>query len=181
LSVLVLCLGGCSWSLFGERDIADMPGVSAPNPDTDNPEGTPKPRPFPWGWTLGILTVGSLAAGAMMLKAPTLVDEVIVVTVGGIAVVVGLEMIREIWEMKWLLIGTVATIAAGLAAWKVSRRLWLPDSPASASPSSSPAAKSSDPIRGVMVSPERNKEIKDETIRESINLANSYRGSEEEA
>jgi hypothetical protein len=51
-SVLVLCFGGCSWSLF-ERDIADMPGVSAPNPDTDNPEGTPKPRPFPWGVDAG--------------------------------------------------------------------------------------------------------------------------------
>jgi len=130
--LLAMTCSGCSWSLFGERELDDIvpDGVSAPK--EVSAEGS---HPFPWGWTFGILTVGSLAAGAMIIKAPTLVDEVIVGTVGAMALIVGLEMVKEIWEMKWLLIGTLAGIAVGLAAWKLLRRWLLRPSEAGASDS----------------------------------------------
>jgi hypothetical protein len=160
-SVLVLCFGGCSWSLF-ERDIADMPGVSAPNPDTDNPEGTPKPRPFPTWWCIGILTVG---LGCTLVTAkflPTLTDEVIVATWGAMALKVGIELARDMADTPWVLLIAVLGIMASLAAWKIGRkRGWWGRSSSGRSSSGQPSADSTLPsspavdklIRGVYVDP----------------------------
>jgi len=120
--LLLVCLAGCSWSLFGERDIADMPGVNAPNPDTDNP-----------------VTAKFL---------PTLTDEVIVATWGAMALKVGIELARDMADTPWVLLIAVLGIMVSLAAWKIGRkRGWWgrsssgQPSGASASPSSSPVSR----------------------------------------
>jgi hypothetical protein len=137
---LMVPIFGCSFSLFGERDLPELPAA----PDADHPaparvEGAI--GPFPWGWTLGILLVGAVLTGAMILKAPTLVDEVIVGTAGALGLILLIEMAREVWHAKWILAGCVGGVMLCLGLWKGGRwawRRWFSRSSAdSASPSTS--------------------------------------------
>ena len=126
--VIVLCvlvLAGCAplrW--VGILPPApEAPGVGS---DAPPPGGDPDALgPFPWGWTFGILSVGAMAVGALLLlKLPSLVDEAIAATVGAVAFIVTLELVREAWHAKWMLLGAFVVLMLLLAAWKLGRRWW---------------------------------------------------------
>ena len=127
LMVLVLV---CGCSLFSVR----TPDVTKLTPDVSLVEGASSPwpciepqamTPFPWGWVWGILTVGALATVGAVLKAPTLVDEVITITVGAVAVVVSIELVKEVWQAKWAIGFTALLVAVLLGAWKLGRKWFL--------------------------------------------------------
>jgi|GEM_PF-3395438 len=125
----MLMVAGCSlFSLPAPDAMTELPtgralveGASSPWP----PPGAHAMTPFPWGWVFGVLFVGALATVGAVLKAPTLVDEVIVVTVGAVAVVASIELVREVWQAKWAIAFTVGLVAALLALWKIGRKWWL--------------------------------------------------------
>ena len=139
--LMVLIIGscaGCRFSLLGGPAEPGPPGPSATTPPAAAAHAEGELGPFPWGWALGITAVGALAAGAAVVKAPALVDEVIVATAGGVAFIVALEMVRELWHAKWMILILAAVTMLLLAAWKLARRYWSPSGP---SPSSSPMSE----------------------------------------
>jgi len=122
--VLVLCLLVCGCSMFSVKT-PDVPGEvevggSSPWP----PVVAPQITPFPWGWVFGILFIGGLATVGAILKFPTLVDEVITIMAGAVAVVVSVELVKEVWQAKWAIGFTALLVAVLLAAWKLGRKWW---------------------------------------------------------
>ena len=139
----VLLIGLCVFALAGCAPLR-WAGIlpAAPEPlaagrDAPSPGGNADALgPFPWGWTFGILSVGAMAAGALLLlKLPSLVDEAIAATVGAVAFVVTLELVREAWHAKWMLLGAFVVLMLLLAAWKLGRRWWYSRAAPSGSPS----------------------------------------------
>ncbi len=129
VGLLLVCCCGCG-VFYGITHPFTTPAEDSTQPAAIT---TPAPHlevgalgPFPWGWVTGLGTIGAAVVGLLIVTGRlALVDEAIVATVGAIAVMVFMDMVRELWQAKWLMIGGFAVLMAALAAWKLSRKNWV--------------------------------------------------------
>lgn len=120
--ILTILMSGCT--LFKAPFKAPAPVVTPENDSADS-HSKGELGPFPWEWIMGIWAVGIAGTALSAWKVPSLVDLFVVGTIGGSSYIVLLEMLRETWYAKYMIIITTVIIILALIGWKLARRyLW---------------------------------------------------------
>ena len=126
LSGMVLCsIQGCKFSLLGDAPSVPEAKLSTTSSPAAIAHSEGELGPFPWEWCIGIAFVGTIFVIWAAIKIPTLVDEVLLATGGGMGVICVLQMAREVWHAKYILLFTLAFIMLCLGLWKLCRKYLL--------------------------------------------------------